>query len=227
MNERRLSAREIGEITAYVDVSAPPPAGRAAAHLVFGTNQSGPPVEIVAERYHRGLMPLVILTGGVNRHNGVVEAREFRRLLMARGVPERVIRCEDRSANTWENVAFSLPYVHEALAAGLSVTTVSKWYHRRTVHMLATQVPGIGPFHALTWEPAYGGPVVTRAAWTATPGGRRRVLREWEEVRRRVAGGSFCGLALVDGAWRRRRGPGASTAPREPPVSDEFASVRR
>ncbi|MFF0724742.1 YdcF family protein [Streptomyces sp. NPDC004134] len=220
MSEHRPGAQEIAGITAYVDVSAPPPAGRATAHLVFGTNQFGPPVEIVAERHHRGLAPLVILTGGVNRHDGVVEAREFRRLLVARGVPEEAIRCEDRSANTWENVAFSLPYVHEALAAGLSVTTVSKWYHRRTVHMLATQVPGVGPFHALTWDPAYGGPAVTRAAWTATPGGRQRVLREWEESARRVADGSFSAVALVDGAWRRRRGPGASTAPREPPGSD-------
>lgn len=120
-----LGSDRIGEITAFVDIEAPPPMGLPVALLVFGTNQAKP-VEIAAERYHQGLAPLIIATGGVNRHNGVVEAREFRRLLIERGVPDSVIRYEDQSVNTWQNVEFALPYLREALEAGLTLTAISK-----------------------------------------------------------------------------------------------------
>lgn len=38
---------------------------------------------------------MIIVTGGVNRHSGIVEAHEFFDRLVDRGVPETVIRCED------------------------------------------------------------------------------------------------------------------------------------
>ncbi|MET7760798.1 hypothetical protein [Streptomyces sp. NPDC005336] len=41
-----------------------------------------------------------------------------------------------------------------------------------------------------------------RADWPFTPDGKRRVIREWEEVPRRVADGSFREADLVGGAWR-------------------------
>ncbi|MER5324359.1 ElyC/SanA/YdcF family protein [Streptosporangium roseum] len=55
----------------------------------------------MAKRYHQGLAPLIIGTGGVNRHNGIIEGRMFQRLLIERHVPDEAIRCEDQSANTW------------------------------------------------------------------------------------------------------------------------------
>ncbi|TDD93370.1 ElyC/SanA/YdcF family protein [Actinomadura rubrisoli] len=58
----------------------------------------------------------------------------FRALLIERGVPADVIRVEDRSANTWQNVELALPFLREALAAGLTITAVCKWYHRRAIH---------------------------------------------------------------------------------------------
>ncbi|MGP3964115.1 YdcF family protein [Nonomuraea sp. 3N208] len=156
-----ISPHQIAEITGFVDVHAPPPDDQPTALLLFGTNQA-PPAEIAAERYHAGLAPLIIATGGVNRHNGIVEARTFRRLLIERGVPDNVIRCEDQSTNTWQNVEFALPYLHEALRSGLVITAMSKWYHRRTVNMLKTLLPNIGAFHAIGWEPVYAGKTVTR-----------------------------------------------------------------
>jgi uncharacterized SAM-binding protein YcdF (DUF218 family) len=196
-----ISPEQIAEITTFVDIQAPPPAGQPTALFLFGTNQA-PPTEIAAERYHAELAPLIIATGGVNRHNGIVEGQTFRRLLIERGVPENVIRCEDRSANTWQNVEFALPHLRQALQAGLTITTVSKWYHRRTVHILKTLLPSIGPFHAITWEPIYAGKPVTRADWPFIPDGKRRVIREWEEVSRRVADGSLVDLRHADGTWR-------------------------
>jgi uncharacterized SAM-binding protein YcdF (DUF218 family) len=194
-----LSTEQIDQITAYVDIDAPPP-DQPSAVFIFGTNQLAA-AELAAERHRRGLAPLIIATGGVNRHNGVIEAREFRAALTERDVPGDVIRVEDQSANTWQNVEFALPYLKEAVAARLSVTAICKWYHRRAVHIIKTLVPDIGPLHVITWEPVYEHQPVTRTSWPDISGGKRRVLREWEEVTRRVANGSFKDAAIVDGAW--------------------------
>ncbi|MER6524057.1 YdcF family protein [Streptomyces sp. NPDC001508] len=200
MSGTELSAKQIREIASFVDIEAPPPQDEPTAHFLFGTNQTRP-IEIAAQRYHKGLAPLIIATGGINRHTGIVEAHMFRELLIERGVPDSVIRCEDQAANTWQNVELSLPYLREALASGLKVTAVSKWYHRRTLHCLATLVPDIGPFYGISWEPIYAGKVINRTDWPDIPDGRRRVIREWEEVPRRVSEGSLKDVSLVEGVW--------------------------
>ncbi|MGW2048806.1 YdcF family protein [Streptomyces sp. NPDC001858] len=201
MSSGELSADQIRDIVDFVDIEAPPPQDEPTAHFLFGTDQTQP-VDIAAEQYHKGLAPLIITTGGINRHSGVVEARKFHDLLIKQGVPDSAIRCEEQAANTWQNVEFSRGYLQEALQSGLKVTAISKWYHRRTLHCLATLVPGIGPFYAISWEPVYAGRVVSRTDWPAIPDGRRRVIREWEEVPRRVSEGSFKGVYRVNGAWR-------------------------
>ncbi|WP_177198778.1 YdcF family protein [Streptomyces colonosanans] len=145
---------------------------------------------------------MIIATGGINRHTGVTEAQELRRLLIERGVPDTVIRYEDRAADTWQNVEFSLSYLREALEFGLRVTAVSKWYHRRTLHCLATLVPDIDSFYAISWEPIYAGRTVSRTSWPSIPDGRRRVIREWEEIPLRIKEGSFREVNLVGDAWR-------------------------
>jgi hypothetical protein len=61
-----IPAERAAEITAFVEIEASPPPGQPAAHLIFGTNQAEPAV-IPADRYHDGLAPLIIVTGGVNR----------------------------------------------------------------------------------------------------------------------------------------------------------------
>lgn len=201
MTGKDLSVEQIREITAFVDIEAPPPQEEPTAHILFGTNQIQP-VEIAAKRYHKGLAPLIIATGGTNRHNGIVEGQEFRKLLIERDVPDAAIRCEDRAVNTWQNVEFSLPHLRESLASGLRITAISKWYHRRTLHCLATLIPDVGPLYAMSWDPIYARRPVTRTDWPLVPDGKRRVIREWDEVPRRVADGSFRGVKLIDGAWR-------------------------
>ncbi|MFE9608046.1 YdcF family protein [Streptomyces sp. NPDC006012] len=196
-----LSAEQIRGITSFVDIEAPPPQDEPTAHFLFGTNQTQP-VEIAAQRYHKGLAPLIIATGGINRHTGIVEAHMFRELLIEHGVPDSAIRCEDQAANTWQNVELSLPYLREALESGLKVTAVSKWYHRRALHCLATLVPDIGPFYGISWEPIYAGEKISRTDWLGIPDGKRRVIREWKEVPRRVSEGSFRGVTIISGAWQ-------------------------
>jgi len=126
----------------------------------------------------------------------------FRRLLTAAGVPDAAIRVEDQSANTWQNVERSLPFLREALASGLRLTAVSKWYHRRAIHALRTLLPEAAFCYAISWEPVYAGALVTRDSWPKSPDGRRRVIREWQEVSRRVAEGDYRPAVKTEGAWR-------------------------
>jgi len=99
MTDEALSLDAVVEMTAYADVHIPPPDDLPVALFVFGTNQSAP-IEIAAERHLRGTAPLVIVTGGVNRHDGRVEGPWLRDELLERGVAAEAIRVEETSANT-------------------------------------------------------------------------------------------------------------------------------
>jgi hypothetical protein len=201
MSEDELTVQQVATITASVDIEAPPPDAEPVALVLFGTNQATPAL-IAVKRYHNGTAPLVIATGGINRHNGIIEAREFARQLIEAGVPDSVIRIEDQSSNTWQNVEMSLPYLREALNKGLRLAVVSKWHHLRAVYCLRTQLPEAVPLYAISWEPVYAGMLVTRESWPKIPDGRRRVIRESQEVPRRVAEGSYRPATKASGAWR-------------------------
>jgi len=200
VTDNELSAAGIAALTACVDIDAPPPDTGPSALILFGTNQAAP-ARIAAERYHRGLAPLIIVTGGVNRHTGIVEGREFACQLTEAGVPDSAVRVEDQSKDTWQNVELSLPHLHEALALGLPLVAVSKWYHLRAVYCLHTQLPQAVPLYAIGWEPVYAGTQVTRDNWASSPDGRRRVIRESDEVPRRVTEGSYLPTAKQNGVW--------------------------
>ncbi len=194
------SPAEAERIAAYLDVHAPP-AGPA-AHIIFGTRLPTP-AELVAQRYHEGLAPLIILTGGTNRHTGVVEARLHRHILLERGVPEGAIRYEDSSTTTGENVQRALPFLHEALRAGLGLTAVCKWYHRRALQRLRLLLPEARAFHAVTWEPAtVDGVKITRSEWLTSLATAQPVLKEWRVIPMRLADGTLREVELIDGAWR-------------------------
>jgi hypothetical protein len=201
MIDSEITVEQAGTISAFVDIQAPPPDDLPTAHFIFGTNQLTPVTALVADRYKRGLAPLIIVTGGINRHTGIIEGHEFHRALTDLGIPDKAIRVEDTSANTWQNVEYAAPFVQEALNAGLKITAISKWFHRRTIHALKTHAPGLGTFYSIGWEPVYHGEPVTRDNWLAIPDGKRRVIREWEEVNHRLSAGEIIPINLVDGAW--------------------------
>jgi hypothetical protein len=200
MTENSYTPEQIDTITDYVDVRTSSPTEKT-AHFIFGTNQVIP-ADLVAERHAQGLAPFIIATGGINRHNGVVEGQEFHRLLIERGVSADAIRYEDTSSNTFENVEHSLPYLREALTSGLSVTAVCKWYHRRAIHYLRALLPQARSIHTITFEPVYSGVPITRTNWIEHPDGKRRVVREWQEVQRRITDGSFQEMSRSEDAWR-------------------------
>jgi uncharacterized SAM-binding protein YcdF (DUF218 family) len=128
--------------------------------------------------------------------------KSFARQLQGADVPPDAIRVEDQSADTWQNVELSMPYLREAVASGLRLAVVSKWYHRRAIMALHTRLPEAGPLHAISWEPAYAGTLVTRENWPQIPDGRRRVIREWQEVSRRISDGGYLPAQKRDGTWQ-------------------------
>jgi hypothetical protein len=118
------------------------------------------------------------------------------------GDVQGTVRAEDRSASTWQNVEFALPHLCEAIASGLSLTAVSKWYHLRAIHVLRTLLPEAESFHAISWEPVYSGTAITRQNWTETEARRRKVLRQREEVACKVNDGTYRSATILDGTWR-------------------------
>lgn len=199
MSDEGLPPERIAAITAYVDVEAPSVVP--SAHLVFGTRHAAPAM-LLAERYHQGLAPLIILTGGARSAAGPPVTDHLRRLLLNRDVPESAIRCADQSADTWQHVEAALPHLREAADRGLPISAVCKWYHRRAIHVLRTLLPEVGSFHASTWEPVYAATMVTRANWPWNPEGKRQVVRQWREIPRLVADGSVKETHRFDGAWQ-------------------------
>ena len=192
MSHDELTPERVIALTAAVDIEAPPPDGEPVALVLFGTNQAAP-AQIAAARYHAGTAPLVIATGGVNRHNGIIEGREFARQLTGAGVPADAIRVEDQSKDTWQNVELSLPYLREALAMGLRLAVVSKWYHLRDDllpghpaprgrpvprHLLGTGLRG-HPGHPgqLAEDPRWPPPGTPRMAGSHPPRRRRNLPR--------------------------------------------------
>jgi len=195
-----ISSDDAARMTAFLDAEAPP--SEPTAHIVFGTNQPIP-AELVARRHHAGLVPLIILTGSVNRQTGVVESVEHRRVLVGLGVDDSVIRHEATSLTTQGNVEQALPFLHEALESGLKLTAVCKWYHRRGLHLLRRYLPDVRTFYAVTWEPIYDGVTLTRSNWWHTShGAARRVLHEWRAIPERLAAGSLADVERIDGAWQ-------------------------
>lgn len=57
--------------------------------------------------YRRGYAPLILVSGGVGKGEAMSEAAVMRKYLLGKGVPANAILVENRSRNTWENVAFS------------------------------------------------------------------------------------------------------------------------
>lgn len=51
-------------------------------------------------------------------------------------------------------------------------------------------------------QPVHAGALITRDNWPKSPDGRRRVIREWQEVPRRISDGSYREAVKSGGAWR-------------------------
>lgn len=70
------------------------------------------------QKERTGKQALLIPSGGQGANEPMPEAEAIRRYLLSQGVPEEAIRVEDRSKNTYENMAFSKRILEKINAAG-------------------------------------------------------------------------------------------------------------
>lgn len=69
------------------------------------------------------------LSGGDPQRHGISEAETFRRELLAMGIPDRDIRVEGKSLNTYQNAKFTTPMLGSAGASQIYLVTAP--YHMR------------------------------------------------------------------------------------------------
>jgi hypothetical protein len=170
--------------------------------FIFGTRH-WTPAELAAELYHAGRAPLVVTTGGPDRHpRGVSEAVAHQRMLVGAGVPEDAVIVEDRSTTTLENVTMAAPLIDDAVGPVRSVIAVVKWFHRRALVALAAHAPHVERIYAAAYEPfnAERRIVLGRQNWAdSCP---RSVRRETKYMRELGASGSDL-LRRTDAGWVR------------------------
>jgi uncharacterized SAM-binding protein YcdF (DUF218 family) len=188
---------DLDAIAAYLDVQSAPAAADIA--LVFGTRLPDP-AHVALDLYARRLVPLIALTGGINRIDGLPEAHRHRDILVAGGVPIDAIMVEERSTNTLENVQCALPLIAERLplASITRVLVVAKWFHsRRAVMTLKRHMPAGVRYYPVTYAP----PGLERGRWRHDDAARAAVLKNWDAIPRYLARGHLAEIAADGDAF--------------------------
>lgn len=174
--------------------------------LIFGTRH-WTPADVAAELYFSGRAPVIVTTGGADRHpRGVSEAVVHQRLLLAAGVPAEAIIVESQSVNTVENVTLALPLIERSVGQVRTVIAVVKWNHRRALVTLAAHAPWIERIYAADYEPFDAARRIhlSRTNWRDTYA--NRVRRETEYLQQMRANG-FDLLTRTGAGWIRSRDP--------------------
>lgn len=182
------------EITNYIFLDDKNPSGDIA--LVFGTwNAWKESVEKAAELYKNGFVPKIIVSGGVNPTNGVIEGDLMAIELEKLGVAKKDILIENRSSNTLENVLFSIAVIDKEL--GLQnihiITAVVKNYHaRRALMTLRKHTPQNIQLKSAAYAAAHY--PFTRENWYNTENGNKKVMEEIEKIKIYLAKGDLSEL---------------------------------
>ena len=102
--------------------------------LALGSHDLRVP-ERVAELYHQGLAPLVIMSGGLGNFTQEIwtesEADKFAKIAIEKGVPQEAILMENKSTNTGENILFTQKLLSEKDLNPQSFIVVQKPYMER------------------------------------------------------------------------------------------------
>lgn len=148
--------------------------------IVFGTRHITP-IPLAAQLYHAGIVPIIVLTGGINRLTGHNEAQTHFDLLRTEGVPDSAIIVEDQSTNTLENVQFALPKIAEKMDVSniQRIIAVAKWFHaRRTLMTLKKQLSASIQYYVQTYTPVD----IRPDNWHLDEEKRTRVLKNWRNI---------------------------------------------
>ena len=134
--------------------------------------------ERAVELYRDGYARRLLVTGGGVLARKRPEAKQMARIARELGVPDSDLLVEDRSANTFHNVRFSLALLEErGLLKELRTVLLvsSQWHMRRVLLTMRAYFPAQ---LRLVCCPTTRG--CTRRTWTRSDACRQMVLRELE-----------------------------------------------
>lgn len=182
-----MDQKEIKKITDYIFLKPNPQ--KADLALVFGTRHSEA-INKVFELYHDGLVPKILVSGGINRVTEENEAKEMSDKLIKLGVKRDDIILENKSTNSLENVLFSKQVIDERIGFNKikKIIAVVKHYHsRRALMTLKKHFPKTVELIPVSCE-VYG---FTIDNWFDNETGKEKVLSEWNKIPKYLAKGDI------------------------------------
>jgi uncharacterized SAM-binding protein YcdF (DUF218 family) len=149
--------------------------------FVFGTREDVERrVDEAFRLWRDGLFRWSIVSGGVTPGSSLSECEIIKAAMVGRGIPPERILEEHRSANTGENVTFSLPILESALGLKNIRTLIclgNSWTARRYAMTLHRHWPEVEKM--LCNVDTFDTPL---AQWHTHPEFRSRVLCEWDKI---------------------------------------------
>ena len=173
------TSTDVDYITSILNIPNTAPA-QADLAIIFGTRYPEP-AAIAAELYHAGIVPHIVLTGGINKHTGMVESHQHHAILLTMDVPATALIVEDTSTNTHENVTYALAQlVHRVdLDAVQNVVVIAKWFHaRRAIMTLKANFPPDIRYYAQTYAPED----IQPTNWHLDDYKTHYVLKNWRSI---------------------------------------------
>jgi uncharacterized SAM-binding protein YcdF (DUF218 family) len=195
----RVSPAAAAALTRHLDVDTGVGPDRVDLAMVFGS-ESAQAALLAADVLRLAQADWLLLTGGLNRTTGQVEADRNVGIIEAEGLPTDRILLEAMSATTTENVVLSLPLLAERFPDGgpRSVLVVAKWHHsRRAVMTLRRHLPAGVRYSVFGYDPGRA----TRPGWSRTADGRRFVLDEWRTISTYRRAGVIADIRRDGDAW--------------------------
>ena len=108
----KLNTNNIDKITKYIFVKTN--LERANLCLVFGTKDLRI-CRTIMELWDKNFFEYLVVSGGINRYTGEIEAIKIKEKLIDDGIPEQDVITEEEATNTGENVVFSKRIIEEKI----------------------------------------------------------------------------------------------------------------
>ncbi len=173
-----MNKDEIKQITKYIFLESRPQ--KADLAFVFGTRHVEATRKTI-EIYNTKLVPLVLVSGGINAITKENEAEKMMAGLIDLGVNKKDIIIEDRSTNTLENVFFSRNVLENTVDFEKikSILLIVKNYHsRRALMTIKKHFPKTINIFPVT----YVVDGLTKYNWYDYKEGKEKVMSEWQKI---------------------------------------------
>jgi uncharacterized SAM-binding protein YcdF (DUF218 family) len=175
----RILPPNVDEVTELLFVSEVPlPADLAMVFAAADEEDMARRTRRGVELYTQGHAQRLLVTGGGVLACGKPESKRMSQLAREMGVPVEHLLVEDQSANTFDNVRFSLQLLQDQnllQQVGTVILTSSEWHMRRVLLTAKKYFPETIKFVCCPTQEGYN-----RDNWFKSGGGRRTVMNEAE-----------------------------------------------